>query len=63
VPPRRSRGGDDQRIAPAYFQYVVRYELPLARITRRAQCFLSPDRPGAIAFLLELPAFFGDAKT
>ena len=31
VPPRRSRGGDDQRIAPAHSQYVVRYTALLER--------------------------------
>ena len=40
MPPRRSRGGDDQRIAPARCQYAPRYYTALDKIVSTSIAFL-----------------------
>ena len=42
MPPRRSRGGDDQRIAPAHCQYAPRYSTAPAKIVSIPASFLKP---------------------
>ena len=57
VPPRRSRGGDDRRIAPTQGQYVVRYTPSLEQdfpVLRLSRC-IAIDRASALSHSFSMP--------
>ena len=58
VPPRRSRGGDDRRIAPTQGQYVARYTLSLEQRFSLCSDFrvaIAIDRASALRHSFSMP--------